>query len=250
MCLGCVWVCVRARMRAHEVIQGQVPNFSAPLKMTNSQPRRGLFEVCKDPNPCPVSGWVDGMSLGVCARAHSALEVKFWVNKGQVPNFSAPLKMTISQPRRGLFEFCKGLKPSSRLVLCHKTTRSLLSSSTLIGEHKETPVLDKVRFISGSRLFNKSCHTWPLEYCDLPEWRSSWVKGFYISEISTKMRLASHIHGSVIPYPSLYFRLCLLSPFYPHLTNIKRLLYKSGKFSNCQPWGYCQTKDFIFNENP
>ena len=74
-------------------------------------------------------------------RAHEVIQ-------GQVPNFSAPLKMTISQPWRGLFEVCKGLKPSSRPVICDGTTiRNLLSSSTPIGEHKETPGLDKVRVI-------------------------------------------------------------------------------------------------------
>ena len=33
----------------------------------------------------------------------------------------------------------------------------------------------------------------------------SQVEGFYISEISTKMRLASHTHGSVIPWNTLNF---------------------------------------------
>ena len=93
------------------VNRGQVPNFSAPQKMTISQPRKGLFEVCKDANPSPISGQVDRMSLGACACAYCALEVKLGVNKGQVPNFSAPLKLTISQPRRGLFEVCKDPNP-------------------------------------------------------------------------------------------------------------------------------------------
>ena len=35
------------------------------------------------------------------------------------------------------------------------------------------------------------------------------VEGFYISEISTKMRLASHTHGSVIPWNTLNFILSL-----------------------------------------
>ena len=100
------------------------------------------------------------MSLGVCACAYSALEVKLGVNGGKVPNFSAPLELTISQLRKGLFEVCKGLKPSSRPVLHDRTTiRNLLSSSTPIEEHKETPGLDKVRVISGRRLFYKSCQT-------------------------------------------------------------------------------------------
>ena len=60
-------VCVRARMRAHEVNKGQVPNFST----IGSQPRIGLFEVCKSLNTCPVSGWVDGMCVSVRARAHA-----------------------------------------------------------------------------------------------------------------------------------------------------------------------------------
>ena len=110
------------------------------------------------------------MSLGVCARAHSALEVKLGVNGGKVPNFSAPLELTISQPRKGIFEVCKGLKPSSRPVLCNRTTiRNLLSSSTPFCEHKDTPRLDIVRNISGRRLFYKSCHKRPMEYCDQPE---------------------------------------------------------------------------------
>ena len=70
-------------MRVHEVNKGQVTNFSPPLKMTISQHRRGLFEVCEDPNPCLVSMGVEKMSLDVCARAYCAVEVKLVVNKGQ-----------------------------------------------------------------------------------------------------------------------------------------------------------------------
>ena len=44
-----------------------------------------------------------------------------------------------------------------------------------------------------------------MEHCELPELRLSQVEGFYISEISTKMHLASHIHGSVIPWNTLNF---------------------------------------------
>ena len=39
-----------------------------------------------------------------------------------------------------------------------------------------------------------------MEHFDQPELRLGQVEGFYISEISTKMRLASHTHGSVIPW--------------------------------------------------
>ena len=45
------------------VNKGQVPNFSAPLW-------RGLFEICKDLNPCPGIRVVYGMSLGVFALAY------------------------------------------------------------------------------------------------------------------------------------------------------------------------------------
>ena len=58
------------------------------------------------------------MSLGVCARAYYEVEVKLGVNKGQVPNFSAPLKMTISQPRRGLSEVCLNTCPQSGVRWC------------------------------------------------------------------------------------------------------------------------------------
>ena len=96
------------------------------------------------------------MSLGVCACAYSALEVKLGVNGGKVPNFSAPLELTISQLRKGLFEVCKGLKPSSRPVLHDRTTiRNLLSSSTPIEEHKETPVLTKLELFLGGDSFTK-----------------------------------------------------------------------------------------------
>ena len=70
-------------MRVHEVNKGQVTKFSPPLKMTISQHRRALFEVCEDPNPCLVSMGVEKMSLDVCARAYCAVEVKLVVNKGQ-----------------------------------------------------------------------------------------------------------------------------------------------------------------------
>ena len=42
-------------------------------------------------------------------------------------------------------------------------------------------------------------------HCDQPGLRMGPVEGFYISEISTKMRLASHTHGSVIPWNTLNF---------------------------------------------
>ena len=61
--------------------------------MFGSQPRIGLFDVCKSLNTCPWS---------VQAHLHEVI-------KDQVQNFSAPLKMTISQPRRGPFEVCKSL---------------------------------------------------------------------------------------------------------------------------------------------
>ena len=60
-------MCVRARMRAHEVEKGQVPNFST----IGSQPRIGLFEVCKSLNTCPQSGHVFGMCVVVRAHAHA-----------------------------------------------------------------------------------------------------------------------------------------------------------------------------------
>ena len=48
------------------VNKGQVPNFSAPLW-------RGLFEICKDLNPCPGIRVVYGMSLGVFAPLTKAI---------------------------------------------------------------------------------------------------------------------------------------------------------------------------------
>ena len=73
------------------------------------------------------------------------------VNKGQVPNFSTISKLTISQPRRGLFEVCKSLKPSSRPAPGERTTiRNLLSSTTPFGGYKETPVLTELEpFLEG-----------------------------------------------------------------------------------------------------
>ena len=44
------------------------------------------------------------------------------VSKGQVLNCSIIGKMATFQPRRGLFDVCKGLKPSSRPALGVKTT--------------------------------------------------------------------------------------------------------------------------------
>ena len=44
-----------------------------------------------------------------------------------------------------------------------------------------------------------------MEHCDQPELMLGQVEGFYISEISTKMHLASQTHGSVIPWNTLNF---------------------------------------------
>ena len=106
MCLGCVWVCVRARMRAHEV------------------------------------------------------------NRGQVPNFSAPLKMTISQPRRGLSEVCKGLEPSSSPVLCDRTTiRNSIPPQPQFEIIRKLLVLKKLELFLGGDSFTKVT----MEYCGQPE---------------------------------------------------------------------------------
>ena len=86
---------MRVRKRAHEVNRGQVPNFST----IGSQHRIGLFEVCKSLNTYPQSEHVFRVCVSVRARAHE-------VNRGQVPNFSTIGKMTISLPRKGLFEVC------------------------------------------------------------------------------------------------------------------------------------------------
>ena len=96
------------------------------------------------------------MSLGVCARAHSALEVKFGVNKGQVPIFSAPLKMTISQPRRGLSEVCKGLEPFSRPVLFDRTTiRNFIPPQPQFESIRKLLVLTKLELFLGGDSFTK-----------------------------------------------------------------------------------------------
>ena len=122
------------------------------------------------------------------------------VNKGQVPNFSTIGKLTISQPRRGLFEVCKSLKPSSRPAPGERTTiRNLLSSTTPFGGYKETPVLTELEpFLEGDP-FTK------VDRYDPWSTVTSRVevglgRGLSISEISTKMRLASHTHGSAIPW--------------------------------------------------
>ena len=84
----------------------------------------------------------------MCVRARMCVH---GVNKGQVPNFSTIGKLTISQPRRGLFEVCKSLKPSSRPAPGERTTiRNLLSSTTPFGGYKETPVLTELEpFLEG-----------------------------------------------------------------------------------------------------
>ena len=46
------------------------------------------------------------------------------------------------------------------------------------------------------------------EHCDQPELRLGQVEGFYILEISTKMRLATHTHGSDIPWNTLNLIFC------------------------------------------
>ena len=51
--------------------------------------------------------------LGACARAKCRV-ARF---KDVVTYFSAHLKLLVSQPRRGLFEVCKSLEPSSGPVL-------------------------------------------------------------------------------------------------------------------------------------
>ena len=84
----------------------------------------------------------------MCVRARMRVHE---VNRGQVPNFSTIGKLTISQPRRGLFEVCKSLKPSSRPAPGERTTiRNLLSSTTPFGGYKETPVLTELEpFLEG-----------------------------------------------------------------------------------------------------
>ena len=133
----------------------------------------------------------------MCVRARMCVHE---VNKGQVPNFSTIGKLTISQPRRGLFEVCKSLKPSSRPAPGERTTiRNLLSSTTPFGGYKETPVLTELEpFLEGDP-FTK------VDRYDPWSTVTSRVevglgRGLSISEISTKMRLASHTHGSAIPW--------------------------------------------------
>ena len=84
----------------------------------------------------------------MCVRARMRVHE---VKKGQVPNFSTIGKLTISQPRRGLFEVCKSLKPSSRPAPGERTTnRNLLSSTTPFGGYKETPILTELEpFLEG-----------------------------------------------------------------------------------------------------
>ena len=53
-----------------------------------------------------------------------------------------------------------------------------------------------------------------MEHCDPPELRLSQVEGFYISQISTKMRFASHIHGSIIPWNTLNFIFSFIKSYY------------------------------------
>ena len=47
--------------------------------MTISQPKRGLFEVCKDLNPCPVSMGVDEVSLGACIVKTGGIVKMGWI---------------------------------------------------------------------------------------------------------------------------------------------------------------------------
>ena len=96
------------------------------------------------------------MCVSVRARAYCVLEVKLGVNKGQVPNFSAPLKMTISQPRRGLSEVCKGLEPSSRPVLCDRTTiRNSIPPQPQFESIRKLLVLTKLELFLGGDSFTK-----------------------------------------------------------------------------------------------
>ena len=96
------------------------------------------------------------MCVSVRARAYCVLEVKLGVNKGQVPNFSAPLKMTISQPRRGLSEVCKGLEPSSSPVLCDRTTiRNSIPPQPQFEIIRKLLVLKKLELFLGGDSFTK-----------------------------------------------------------------------------------------------
>ena len=65
-----------------------------------------------------------------------------------------------------------------------------------------------------------------MELCGQLEWRSSWVKGFYILEIS-------HTHGSVIPWNTLNFMvmLCLILIIFTLIifsSSVKKILLKGS----------------------
>ena len=65
-----------------------------------------LEEICKSLEPCPVHGENYGMCFG-CVRGHKLPCSKF---EDLVTYYSSLKKMLVSQPRRGLFEFCKSLE--------------------------------------------------------------------------------------------------------------------------------------------
>ena len=77
--------CARAKCRVVN-FKDYVPKFEATFQLIISQPRRGLFEVCKSLEPTSVHGELNGRCFGcVCARevprsALLRLTTKIWGN--------------------------------------------------------------------------------------------------------------------------------------------------------------------------
>ena len=92
------------------------------------------------------------------------ISVLSWGNPASRKQHVTP---SLCQKKYLLFENYKSLKPSSRPLLCDKTTvRNLLSYTTPFRGCKDAHSLDIIRAISGRRPLDKNFQTLSMEHCD------------------------------------------------------------------------------------